>query len=135
MKLVLATNLWVRLRGLLKSSCCANNEVLLLAPCKSIHSFGMRCELDVAFLDAEAKVLLSERNVRPGKVRSHSKAVAVLERRSSPGCYWPAAGELLSLTSNIPATTAASRMPREVCEEEDELLAGTTRCSCRSTNN
>ena len=97
MQVVLATSLWARLTGLLRSGCCAKSEVLLLAPCKSIHSFGMRSAIDVAFLDAEAHVVFSERDVPPFQVRSHPKAVLVLERRSKADCPWPAAGERVQL--------------------------------------
>lgn len=98
MKLVLATTLWMRLSGLLCSKRCTRNEVLLLTPCKSIHSFGMRGALDVAFLDAEACVLVSERALPPRRIRSHHKAVAVLERRSDSDAPWPSAGEQLLLS-------------------------------------
>ncbi|MDR1358658.1 MAG: DUF192 domain-containing protein [Coriobacteriales bacterium] len=102
MKLIFATSLWARLTGLLIRSRCANGEVLLLAPCKSIHSFGMQSPLDVAFLDAEARVLLSMRNLPPARTCSHPSAVAVMERRSNPQRSWPAAGETLHIqTSTI----------------------------------
>lgn len=100
MKLVLATNLWARLTGLLLPSRCAKGETLLLAPCKSIHSFGMRFPLDVAFIDAEARVLLSERNIPPGHMRSQAKAVAVLERRSCKEAAWFVEGDYLTLHNN-----------------------------------
>ena len=97
MKLVLATGIRARMTGLLKSSRCAKGEALLLAPCRSIHSFGMRSALDVAFLDAKAVVVFSERNVPPNRMRSHARAVAVLERRSSPSQSWPLVGESMTL--------------------------------------
>ena len=102
MKIVLATSMAARLTGLLKQSRCANGEVLLLAPCKSIHTFGMRTPLDLVFLDTEARVLKSERNVPPNKMRSHPKAVAVLERRSNPSQSWPLASEQLTFNSRQP---------------------------------
>ncbi|MDR1089088.1 MAG: DUF192 domain-containing protein [Coriobacteriales bacterium] len=100
MRLILATSLWARLTGLLIKSRCANGEVLLLAPCRSIHSFGMRGLLDLAFLDAEARVLLSKRNLPPARTCSHPSAVAVIERRSNPQCPWPAVGETLQLQAS-----------------------------------
>ena len=100
MQIVLATGLFARITGLLRQECCANNEALLLAPCKSIHSFGMRCSMDVAFLNAESKVLRSEREVAPARILSHAKAVAVLERRSNPRWYWPVEGERLHMSAD-----------------------------------
>ena len=101
MQLVVATSLTMRLSGLLKRDRCTKGEVLLLAPCKSIHTFGMRSSIDVAFLDPSAKVLASERNMLPNKIRSHPKAVAVLERRSSPDGAWPLVGESLVVHFNL----------------------------------
>ena len=98
MKIVLATSMWSRIVGLLKTSRCTNGEVLMLAPCKSIHTFGMRTPLDLAFLNEEARVLKSQRNVPPNKMHSCAKAVAVLERRSNPNQSWPQEGDQLNLT-------------------------------------
>ncbi len=97
MKLVMATTLWQRLTGLLNKNRCVQDEVLLLTPCKSVHTYGMRCALDVAFLNNKAQVLVSERALPPARTRSHPQAVAVLERRSNPKLYWPEAGDLLHL--------------------------------------
>ncbi|MDR2671934.1 MAG: DUF192 domain-containing protein [Coriobacteriales bacterium] len=97
MRIVLATSLWARLAGLLDTRVCAAGEALLLAPCKSIHSFGMRSNIDVAFIDKNALILVSERDVPAGCLRSHSRAVAVLERRSCPHLLWPKTGERLQI--------------------------------------
>ena len=102
MKVVLATSLWERLTGLLVRSRCANGEALMLAPCKSVHSFGMQDALDVAFVDKEGRIVASERNVQPSRVCSHPKAAAVLERRSrSASAYWPLEGERLWISSSM----------------------------------
>ena len=108
MRIILATSLRMRLSGLLKRERCTKGELLLLAPCKSIHTFGMRSPIDVAFLDAKARVVASERKVLPNKVRSHPQAAAVLERRSSPGGRWPLAGESLLVGFDLREGTAAN---------------------------
>jgi len=100
MELVLATGLWMRLTGLLKNDRCTHGEALMLAPCKSIHTVGMRTAIDVAFLDTNSVIVASERNVPPVRLRSHPRAVAVLERRSDPGQDWPSTGESLSISFN-----------------------------------
>ena len=100
MRLILATSLIMRLTGLLKKDRCIRGEVLMLAPCKSIHTFGMRSPIDVAFLDTSAKVLASERTMLPNRMRSHPKAVAALERRSNPEGAWPQVGESLVINFN-----------------------------------
>lgn len=42
---------WDRMRGLLVRPRLAPGEGLLIEPCGSIHTFGMRYALDLAFLD------------------------------------------------------------------------------------
>ena len=52
---------------------------LLLPGCHSIHTFGMRFELDLAFLDAHGRILGTIRGVPPRRVVGHRAADAVLE--------------------------------------------------------
>lgn len=82
MRIVIATSIFARARGLLGTS--ANwgdgNRMLILVPCKSVHTIGMRYALDIAFVDRNGIVLRSERNVRPGRVLSCRQAALVLER-------------------------------------------------------
>jgi len=113
MELVLATTIWMRLTGLLRKDRCTNGEMLMLAPCKSIHTFGLRCPVDVAFLDDEGKVVASERNIPPAKIRSHPKAEAVLERRSNPAFYWPTTGDSMSVSFVQPAKQAERKVAHE----------------------
>ena len=56
--------------------------MLVLAPCASVHTFGMRERIDIAFVGADGKVVRSDRRVRPGRVLSCPSAVAVVERFS-----------------------------------------------------
>jgi hypothetical protein len=44
------------------------NEGLLLSPCNSIHTFSMRFNIDVVFLDSQNKVLKTEENLPPFKI-------------------------------------------------------------------
>ena len=60
--------------------------VLLLAPCHDIHTFGMRMNIDVAFVDAGGKVLRVERDLPPRRRVKCRGAVAVLERQANAGC-------------------------------------------------
>ena len=54
MRFVLAASIFARARGLLDTT--ANwgdgSRILVLIPCKSVHTIGMRYALDVAFADA-----------------------------------------------------------------------------------
>jgi uncharacterized membrane protein (UPF0127 family) len=46
-----------RLVGLLRTTVLAEDEALMLSPGGSIHTFGMRYPIDVAFLDRQLKIL------------------------------------------------------------------------------
>lgn len=80
-----ATSFLARVRGLLGSS--PTTDVLILAPCKSIHTCGMRYDLDVAFINKEGIVLATYRKIKPWRMVRHAHAVAVIERQSD-GSPW-----------------------------------------------
>lgn len=69
-----------RLRGALFRR--PDASVFVFAPCRDVHTFGMRCALDVAFVSKEGVVLRAEREVGPRRrLRMHGASV-VLERFS-----------------------------------------------------
>jgi uncharacterized membrane protein (UPF0127 family) len=70
-----------RLLGLarLRSHELPSGHALLLRSCASIHTFGMRFPLDVAFADADGTILRVIRDVPPRRVRRCPKAAAALE--------------------------------------------------------
>lgn len=71
---------WSRLRGLLGRPAPAEGEGLLLVPCRSVHMFGMRGALDVAFLDEDGAVIATYHALPPGaRTRWHRRARAALE--------------------------------------------------------
>lgn len=94
MKLVLATRWRDRVRGFLapQPQRCA----LLITPCHSIHTFGMRCPLDVAFVNREGCVVASYRAVVPCRVVRCRGAYGVIERHASSQC-WFIEGEEVNL--------------------------------------
>lgn len=57
-----------RLRGLLGRKALVAGEALVIEPCNSIHTIGMRFPIDVLFLDAENRVIGIRRDVRPGRM-------------------------------------------------------------------
>ena len=75
--LVVAGKYHQRLSGLLKKR--KSNSVLLISPCHSIHTFGMKEPIDVAFFDS-AGLVLKVASVPPGKVVKCRGAEGVLER-------------------------------------------------------
>jgi len=71
---------WSRLRGLLGRPVPVEGEGLLLVPCRSVHMFGMRGALDVAFVDREGAVIAAYHALPPGgRTRWHRGARAALE--------------------------------------------------------
>jgi uncharacterized membrane protein (UPF0127 family) len=67
-----------RLRGLLGHR-VPPPFALRIAPCRSVHTFGMRFALDLHWLDASGAVVRVDRAVAPGRVRACRRARAVIE--------------------------------------------------------
>ena len=57
-----------RLKGLLGTASLPPGEGLLIAPCNSIHMFGMKYAIDCVFLDADNRVVGLVENIAPGKM-------------------------------------------------------------------
>lgn len=72
---------WSRLRGLLFRPALAadGGQALLIRPCGSVHTMGMRYALDVVFLDREGRVLAVREHVRPWRFCVGRGAHAVVE--------------------------------------------------------
>lgn len=86
-----------RLVGLLGTSRgdCAARPVLLTG-CSSVHTFGMRYPIDVAFVDERGVVVGAQRGLAPGRLMRATGACWALERPSSRA-VWPVAGDVLRL--------------------------------------
>lgn len=95
-RLVLASSGWQRMRGMFAWDTAP--VVLLIAPCRSIHTFGMHSSLDIAFVSAEGVVMKSCRAVEPNCIKHCRKAAGVLERCASSEA-WPGEGDSLSLAA------------------------------------
>lgn len=59
-----------RARGLIGTDCLPARGGLFLRPCRSVHTFGMRYPIDVAFLDHQGRVLRTVENLPPNRVTS-----------------------------------------------------------------
>ena len=78
-----AVSLGARLLGLaLLRAPPPPGHALLIPHCRSVHTFGMRFPMDVAFLDERGRELRVERCVPRRRVLWCRGAVAVLERPS-----------------------------------------------------
>ena len=74
-----ARGLRARLLGLAFLREAPPGHALLIPRCRSVHTFGMRFALDLAWLGGDGRVLRVDRAVRPGRVRSCRRASAILE--------------------------------------------------------
>jgi uncharacterized membrane protein (UPF0127 family) len=57
-----------RVQGWLGRASVGAGEGLLIAPCGSIHTFGMAFSIDAVFLDRQGTVLKLKPEVRPGRL-------------------------------------------------------------------
>jgi uncharacterized membrane protein (UPF0127 family) len=82
-RVVLATGVAARALGLagLRAPPPAD-VVLLLAPCRSVHTCGMRFAVDLVWLGADGRVVRADRGVPPWRVRWCRGARAVMESRA-----------------------------------------------------
>jgi uncharacterized protein len=74
-----ANTLASRLLGLALLGSVPSGHALLIPDCRSVHTFGMRFAIDVAFLDYRGRPLRIERGVQRRRVLICRAAFAVLE--------------------------------------------------------
>ena len=68
-----------RRTGLLKHSKLAPGEGLWIAPCESVHSFGMKFAIDVIYLDRKKRVRKIRKEMVPWRLSACLTAHSVLE--------------------------------------------------------
>jgi uncharacterized membrane protein (UPF0127 family) len=64
-KVMIANTFFKRLKGLLTSNGLEENEGLIIKPCNSVHSFGMRFSIDLVFLSLNNEVIKITENFAP----------------------------------------------------------------------
>jgi uncharacterized protein len=74
-----ATTFAARLLGLALLRELPSGHALLIPDCRSVHTFGMRFAIDVAFLDERGRAIQVERSVGPRRVLGCRRAFAVIE--------------------------------------------------------
>ena len=87
-----ATGFRTRLRGLSFRNRADAGPGLLIPRCACVHTFGMRFELDLFFLDGSGRVITVRRRVPPRRVVWERGARAVLEIPAEEGGESGAAG-------------------------------------------
>ncbi len=64
-KVEIANTFFSRLRGLLGRHELQRGEALVIEPCNSIHTIGMKFSIDALFLDGDGRVVALRRDIRP----------------------------------------------------------------------
>lgn len=77
-----ASTLAARLLGIAFLRDLPSGHALFIPACRSVHTFGMRFAIDVAFLDERGRAIRVERGVGPRRVLACRDAFAVLEARA-----------------------------------------------------
>jgi len=65
--------------GLLGRRHVARDEGIILPRCASVHTFGMRCAIDILFIDGERRVLASREALVPWRFAACRGARDVIE--------------------------------------------------------
>lgn len=68
-----------RLLGLLGTKQLSEHDGLLITPCRTIHTLGMRLPLDIVFLDANGMVLKCVSHLAPCRIATARGATHTLE--------------------------------------------------------
>lgn len=79
MKLYHASTFWQRFKGLLGKKNWPRNQALLIRPCNSVHTVGMRFPISVIFLARDYRVLKVVPCLKPWQFAYCRKAYCVLE--------------------------------------------------------
>jgi uncharacterized membrane protein (UPF0127 family) len=111
--LAVAAGWRARLCGLAGLRAPPRDVALLLAPCRSVHTVGMRWPLDLVWLGAGGAVLQVDCGVQPWRIRSCRRACAVVETPAGGGASMAdALRRYPSAIAAAPATTAAAPASR-----------------------
>ena len=78
--LAIADTFWSSLLGLMGKPDLPQGSGLLLIPCQSVHTIGMRFPIDVVFMNKQGTIIHLIKNMKPWRVSKHMiKARCVLE--------------------------------------------------------
>src|SRR4029079_3332749 len=79
---VIATTMWLRMKGLLGRKELPPGERIYLRPASSIHMFFMRFAIDAVFLDRDLVVRKVTPGLKPWRIASARGSRAVMELRA-----------------------------------------------------
>jgi uncharacterized protein len=72
-KVIPAYSFFKRLKGLMFTSSFPEGYAIHIQPCRSIHTYFMKYEIDVLYLNDEYEIVAAESYVRPGEFGKHHK--------------------------------------------------------------
>ena len=81
----LADHFFSRLKGLLGRSALPDGGGLVIRPCNSVHTFGMRFPIDVLFLRRDGCVVKTVHGMGPGRTAACMGASSVVELPAGAG--------------------------------------------------
>ena len=77
---IIANTFFKRLKGLMFSKELRDENSLLILSCNAIHTFNMKYNIDVLYLDKNNNILAIDEDMPPGKMgKLVKKAVSVVE--------------------------------------------------------
>lgn len=131
----IADTFWARLRGLLGRHSLPKDQALWLHRCQAVHTVGMRFAIDVAFLDADGRVIRVVTALTPMRAASARGATSVLEMAAGAMCL--RVGDVVSIepagrcrsqgglavTSEVCARSGAASIDRRLGKASIEGLA------------
>lgn len=91
--LIVASSRRARTLGLARLDALPADHALLLGPCRSVHTAGMRFALDLVWLDGDGRPLRVDERVPPRRMRTCLRARSVVETAAGAGARFCAALE------------------------------------------
>lgn len=67
-KVIFAKSLFARMKGLLGRRSLGPETAMVIDPCTSIHTLGMRFPIDVVFVDSNNTITAIASHVKPGRL-------------------------------------------------------------------
>ena len=68
-----------RRRGLLGRASLASDAAMYIAPCSAVHTVGMGFPIDIAFVDAQGRILRLVYNLQPWRIAASLGGYGVVE--------------------------------------------------------
>jgi uncharacterized membrane protein (UPF0127 family) len=108
LRLAIADTRRARRRGLAGLGEIDPLDALLLPQCRSVHTFGMRFEIDVIFLARDGQILRLVRSLRRRRVVTCLAASAAIETVAGASGRFLAAGAATAVAASLGSQTGVS---------------------------